>query len=96
MDGGFVQDMRDMCPAFYVSERGDVHTTGVYVTPKDGSNIHEQLLYEIANIEGEKPDDLIIVEGVTDWKVSVKGRFTPIGTIYVLAMLDPTYRKEVR
>jgi len=86
-------DITEVHPAFYVSEKGEVHTTGVYVTATDDTNIRTQLRKEIANIEGEKPEDLIIYENVTCWKVGVPGRFTPIGTIYVLAMLDP-HRSE--
>lgn len=84
-------DLSNMCPAFYVSERGDVHTTGCYVTPDDEANIHKQLVPEILNIENET-EVMIIVRQPDRWDVCVKGRFTPIGCIYVLAMLDPDWR----
>lgn len=92
MDGRFQHDLRDLSPCFYVGERGDVLTTGCYVTKDDDSNINEQLKQEIANIECEKVDELMIVNQVDHWSVHVKGRFTPIGRIYALAMLDPEWR----
>jgi len=85
-------EINDLTPCLYVGERGDVLTTGCYVTKNDESNIHEQLKHEIANIEGERVEDLMIINQVDHWSVGVPGRFTPIGRIYALAMLDPEWR----
>lgn len=83
-------DMTEYQPAFYINERGDVHTTAVFVSASDDSRIHTQLKHEICSIENE--DDVIIVQRVDSWVVGVRGRHTPIGRIYVLAMLDPEYK----
>lgn len=83
-------DITQMCPAFYVSERGEVHTTGVYITPSDDRHIHEQLVPMIREIENE--ESIMIAKQVDSFTVHVHGRFTPIGRIYVLAMLDPDWR----
>lgn len=71
---------------------GEVLTTGCYVTKDDESNIDKQMKREIANIEGEKPEELMIVSQVDHWSVHVPGRFAAIGRIYALAMLDPEWR----
>ena len=90
MDGNFTFDMRDKTPAFYINERGDVHTTGVYVTRDSDENIMEQLVPEIMKLENEQ--EILIIQQVDRWDVCVRGRFTPIGRIYALAMLDPEWR----
>ena len=79
----------DLCPAFYVNERGEVHTTGVYITPSDDTNIHVQLKPEIEQLENEP---VTIINQVDHFSVHVECRFSPIGRIYVLAMLNPTWR----
>lgn len=84
----------NMCPVVYWSYRNGIMTTGSYVTPADDSNIKEQLLDEICDFEGERIEDVMIVRQENRWDICIKGRFTPIGKVYALAMLDPDYRKS--
>ena len=83
--------LTDVCPAVYTSFRDNgLLTTGVYVTPTDDSNLHEQLAHEICRHENEP--FVTIIDQTTYWSVHVSERFAPIGRIDVLAMLDTTWR----
>ena len=92
LDNSFIADLRDKTPCVYIGERGDVLTTGCYVSRGDDTNVQVQLKHEICKVENEKSEDIFIVNQVDRWDVCVKGRFTPIGHVYALAMLDPDWR----
>jgi hypothetical protein len=69
-----------MNPFIYISHQRGILTT-VAVTL-------EQLNPQVLTFEGE--EEVMLVQQADRWDVCVKGRFTPIGSIYALAAVAPT------
>lgn len=89
-----VVDMTETHVAVYVSHRhGLVTTSCMFGKGQDDlglADIRRQLDPYIKQVECISDDERMIVSGgVTGWNVGVSGRFTPLGEIKVLAMLDP-------
>lgn len=87
-------DMTEMHVAVYVSHKhGLVTTACMFGKDQDDlglAAIRKQLDPYIKQVECISDDEKMIVSGgVTGWNVGVSGRFTPLGEIKVLAMLDP-------
>jgi hypothetical protein len=73
----------------YISHANGIMTTSCLVTTADDSNLKRQLLPEIAKFENEDAAELSIVSQPDRWTVHVPGRFSSIGQIRALAILDP-------
>ncbi len=88
MKNRFEHDLRSISPLVYDSFQRGIYTTGAYVTDSVRDTLPQNFIDSIVEFENEDPADIMVVKQVDRWDICVKGRFTPIGKVHALAMLN--------